>query len=203
MALVNNGNKRSMVLWITKNGTDNTSTILKPTTSVQHEVLDGKKAFGGFAEITDSQMQELSDIDFQSRVDAWKINIQSAYSATDPDMWNDISGFFKYSRIQIVRVVEVGLLSPINILATIHPYVAVENIQVNVEDPFNNHRYTLTIPVGSSSSDIVAFDAGSTSNIQSIDNPLLTYIQSPNPGAFMGYDVFVESDVSLHYPIQQ
>ena len=68
MAFVNTGTQRSMSLSVTRTGNDNSTTIMSPTSDPAYPDFDGKHAFGTFAEITEDEMQKLSEEDFATRV---------------------------------------------------------------------------------------------------------------------------------------
>ena len=63
MAFVNNGTQRTLNLTVKKTGNDN-------SVIDQYLTLDGKLAFGSYAQITQDEMQKLSDVDFATRVAA-------------------------------------------------------------------------------------------------------------------------------------
>lgn len=63
MAFIKTGTQRTLNLTIKKTGNDGSS--VDP-----YLTLDGKEAFGSYAEITADEMQELSDADFTTRVNA-------------------------------------------------------------------------------------------------------------------------------------
>ena len=100
MAFVNSGTQRTLNLTIKKTGNDGSSID-------QYLVLDGKDAFGSYAQITQDEMQKLSDVDFTARVNAWKSHLQSTYSISDPNMWDDISASFTYVNGIVVRLYRV------------------------------------------------------------------------------------------------
>lgn len=201
MALVNTGRRRSMSLYITKKGTDNSNVVMSTTSTPSYPELDGKNAFGAFPLITSEGMQELSDADFTARVNAWKLNIQSEFAGSDPDMWDDISGYFKYTTQQLIRIINAGSSSPLSLKATIYPYQAQEAISCRVVDPYDGSVYIMSIPVGASTSNPVIFAQGSTTLIEQLDGVYSPTIQSPIPGAIMAYDILVDEVGTYPLPI--
>ena len=63
MAFIKSGTRRTLNLTIKKTGNDGSSID-------QSLVLDGKDAFGSYTQITQDEMQKLSDVDFATRVAA-------------------------------------------------------------------------------------------------------------------------------------
>ena len=63
MAFIKSGTRRTLNLTIKKTGNDGLSID-------QYLVLDGKDAFGSYAQITQDEMQKLLDVDFAARVAA-------------------------------------------------------------------------------------------------------------------------------------
>lgn len=210
MALVNTGTRRSMTMVITKKGTDNSTVVMSPTSTPAYPALNGRAAFGSFQYITEEEMQELSNVDFNTRLNAWKLNVQSEFALSDPDLYDDISDRFKYSTEQLVRIYDTGLTSlPLTIAATIYPTVAQEDIVVGLFEVSNGINYTFTIPAGSSSSTgsrLSVFDT-----MDDIDQGLTTgdyeiYINSYSTGTSLETTIArytVILDPRNSYPIPQ
>lgn len=177
MAFINNGSQRTLNLSISKTGND--GSISDP-----YLELDGKDAFGLYTLITTDEMQKLSDYGFSSRVAAWKSYLQTTYAESDPDLWGDISDSFKYVYGVIVR-----LVTPTSkqYQLTTYPVMVSESISLTIEDPYENDMYTMTIPGGSNTSNIISLKVASTSTDQDIETTNATVLATDSFGTYLHY----------------
>lgn len=193
MAFVKTGKLRTLNLTIKRTGND--GSISDP-----HLVLDGKSAFGTFSAITEDNMQKMSDYDFNTRLDSWLLHVESEYSLGQT--FSDSSSIAKkYAKGQVVR-----LINPADkqYQATIYPSIALQDLTITIEDPFDNITYVMEIPQGSHSSNIITLNAGSTSTAVDIDqySANITELTKSYLGSDMYYVNFSDLGIgAIQYPL--
>ena len=129
MAFVKTGKLRTLNLTIKRTGND--GSISDP-----YLVLDGKSAFGTFSAITTDDMQKMSDYDFNTRLDAWLLYIESEYGLGQT-FGDSAYTARKYAKGQVVR-----LINPADkqYQATIYPSIALQDLTITIEDPFKDKK---------------------------------------------------------------
>ena len=192
MAYLNTGTQRTLSISVAKHGDDNSNTTL---------LLDGKLEFGAYAAITAEAMQQLSEEAFDARVAAWKIYLQDFYTISEPNLYNNILSSFKYLKGVVVRLIGVGVKQ---YKITTYPLLVQEIVTVKLEDPFDNLNYTLTIPIGSHSSNICTFSNDSNTDDRGIVDIMgLLVLQTPEFGTYIHYMLLYDLGVGIipQYPI--
>lgn len=109
----------------------------------------------------------------------------------------------KYANGQVVR-----LITPADkqYQATIYPSIATEALSIEIEDPYDNVIYTMEIPVGSHSSNVVTLSAESTSTEGDIDqySANMTELTKSYLGTDMYYVNFSDLGIGpIQYPLPQ
>lgn len=192
MAFVNSGKQRTLNLTVKKTGNDNS--VVDP-----YLTLNGKLAFGSYAEITQDEMQKLSDEDFADRVAAWKTYLWSTY-ASDVNLQADIEASFKYVNGLVVRL--IGTEVDKQYKTTIYPFLAQESITSSFDDPYDNTIYSMTIPIGGTNSNVVNLAPESTSTGADIDQDGYFYLDSNEFGNYLHYTAVVDGAAgSPIYPL--
>lgn len=193
MAFVKTGKLRTLNLTIKRTGND--GSISDP-----YLVLDGKSAFGTFSAITADDMQKMSDYDFNVRLDSWLLHVESEYSLGQT--FGDSAYIArKYAKGQVVRLVNPA---DKQYQATIYPSIALQDLTITIEDPFNNITYVMEIPGGSHSSNVITLDAGSTSTAVDIDqySANITELTKSYLGNDMYYVNFSDLGIgAIQYPL--
>lgn len=193
MAFVKTGKLRTLNLTIKRTGND--GSISDP-----YLVLDGKSTFGTFSAITTDDMQKMSDYDFGERLDSWLLHVESEY-ILGREFGDSAYTARKYAKGQVVR-----LINPADkqYQATIYPSIALQDLIITIEDPFDNITYVMEIPEGSHSSNIITLDAGSTSTAVDIDQYSANIIELTK--SYLGDDMYYVnfSDLgigAIQYPL--
>lgn len=192
MAFVNTGTQRTLNLTVKKTGND--SSVVDP-----YLTLDGKLAFGTYAQITTDEMQKLSDVDFAARVTAWKIYLQSTYAISDPDMWNDIESSFKYVNGVIVRLYDIGNGT---LKTTVKGYVnGGSTFSTKVVDSYGNLIHQFDIYPGTTESSGVSWDPGVTTLQEIIDGGRFQFLD--NSTSYNHPTIHLEAvvDINQIYPL--
>ena len=193
MAFVKTGKLRTLNLTIKRTGND--GSISDP-----YLVLDGKSAFGTFSAITTDDMQKMSDYDFDERLDSWLLYVESEYNLGQT--FSDSSSVAKkYAKGQVVRLINVG---HIQYQATIYPSIALQDLTITIEDPFDNMTYVMEIPEGSHSSNIITLSVESTSTSVDLDQYSInmTELTKSYLGADMYYVNFSDLGIGeIQYPL--
>lgn len=198
MAFVNTGTQRSMSLSVTRTGNDNSTTIMSPTSDPAYPDFDGKHAFGTFAEITEDEMQKLSEEDFATRVNGWKAYLQATYAVSEPNMWDDISASFKYANGVVVRLYDAGGGA---VKTTVKGYVNNgHTFSTKITDSYGNLRHQFDINPGSTeSSDSWILDGVTLQSI--IDNNLFKFLDNSTSYNHPALHLFAFVDINSIYPI--
>ena len=193
MAFVKTGKLRTLNLTIKRTGND--GSISDP-----YLVLDGKSAFGAFSAITTDDMQKMSDYDFGERLDSWLLHVESEY-ILGREFGDSAYTAKKYTKGQVVR-----LINPADkqYQATIYPSIALQDLTITIEDPFDNITYIMKIPKGSHSSNIITLNAGSTSTAVDIDQYSANITELTK--SYLGNDIYYVnfSDLgigAIQYPL--
>lgn len=187
-----------MNISVTKRGNDNSTFVMSTTSTPAYPDFDGKKAFGAFAEITEDQMQKLSLSDFMNRVYAWRTHLQETYQTSDPNMWDDISPYFKYVRGVVVRLISTNINKQYK--ATIYPEIAQEAITATFEDPYDNISYQMTILPNAHTSDVVNLSTESPTTDEEIGQGGGFQLVTPEFGEYIHYYA-TEDIIQTIYPI--
>lgn len=193
MAFVKTGKLRTLNLTIKRTGND--GSISDP-----YLVLDGKSAFGTFSAITTDDMQKMSDYDFGERLDSWLLHVESEY-ILGREFGDSAYIARKYAKGQVVRLVNPA---DKQYQATIYPSIALQDLTITIEDPFNNITYVMEIPEGSHSSNVITLDAGSTSTAVDIDqySANITELTKSYLGNDMYYVNFSDLGIgAIQYPL--
>lgn len=193
MAFVKTGKLRTLNLTIKRTGND--GSISDP-----YLVLDGKSAFGTFSAITTDDMQKMSDYDFGERLDSWLLHVESEY-ILGREFGDSAYIARKYAKGQVVRLVNPA---DKQYQATIYPSIALQDLTITIEDPFNNITYVMGIPKGSHSSNVITLDAGSTSTAVDIDqySANITELTKSYLGNDMYYVNFSDLGIgAIQYPL--
>lgn len=193
MAFVKTGKLRTLNLTIKRTGND--GSISDP-----YLVLDGKSAFGTFSVITEDDMQKMSDYDFGERLDSWLLHVESEY-ILGREFGDSAYIARKYAKGQVVRLVNPA---DKQYQATIYPSIALQDLTITIEDPFNNITYVMEIPEGSHSSNVITLDAGSTSTAVDIDqySANITELTKSYLGNDMYYVNFSDLGIgAIQYPL--
>ena len=193
MAFVKTGKLRTLNLTIKRTGND--GSISDP-----YLVLDGKSAFGTFSAITTNDMQKMSDYDFGERLDSWLLHVESEY-ILGREFGDSAYIARKYAKGQVVRLVNPA---DKQYQATIYPSIALQDLTITIEDPFNNITYVMEIPEGSHSSNVITLDAGSTSTAVDIDqySANITELTKSYLGNDMYYVNFSDLGIgAIQYPL--
>lgn len=193
MAFVKTGKLRTLNLTIKRTGND--GSISDP-----YLVLDGKSAFGTFSAITEDDMQKMSDYDFNTRLDTWLLHVESEYNLGQT-FGDSAYTARKYAKGQVVRFINPA---DKQYQATIYPSIALQDLTITIEDPFDNITYVMEIPEGSHSSNIITLDAGSTSTSADLDQYSINITELTK--SYLGNDMYYVnfSDLgigAIQYPL--
>lgn len=200
MANVNTGTQRSMMLSVTKVGTDATSVVVNSSTP-GYAYLDGRNAFGAYALIDDTALGLLSDADFAARVAAWKTHVQSSSTTNDPDMWADITtpDSFIYVNGVVVRLYDIG---DGTFKTTVKGYInGGSTFSTKVVDGNGNLRHQFDINPGTTESSGASWNSGGTTLQQIIDGNLFKFLDNSTSYNHPTIHLTAFVDINKIYPI--